>query len=40
MEVLGSDDGRELALELAALREEGVLTRLGDGEWTLKEPAP
>jgi len=35
-ESLGSDDGRELALELAALHEEGTLTRLRDGEWALK----
>jgi UbiD family decarboxylase len=36
MEAMGSDDGRELAMELHALREEGVLDRLGNGEWTLK----
>jgi 3-polyprenyl-4-hydroxybenzoate decarboxylase len=36
MEALGSDDGREISLELHALREEGVLDRLDNGEWTLK----
>ena len=34
----GSRDGREVALALDALRERGVLTRLDDGEWALKEP--
>ncbi|MET0921550.1 MAG: UbiD family decarboxylase [Xanthobacteraceae bacterium] len=38
MEALGSKDGREVALELHALHEQGVLTRLRDGEWALKEP--
>jgi len=37
MAAVGSDDGREVALELDALREEGVLTRLGNGEWALEE---
>lgn len=36
LESLGSDDGRELALELQALQEEGVLTRLRNGEWALQ----
>jgi hypothetical protein len=36
MEALGSDDGREIALELHELREEGALDRLENGEWTLK----
>jgi 2,5-furandicarboxylate decarboxylase 1 len=34
---IGSSDGREIALELDALRERGVLTRLPDGEWALKQ---
>ena len=38
MDALGSKDGREVALELHALHEQGVLTRLRDGEWALKEP--
>jgi 2,5-furandicarboxylate decarboxylase 1 len=38
MEALGSTDGREVALELHALHEQGVLKRLRDGEWALKEP--
>jgi UbiD family decarboxylase len=37
MEALGSKDGREIALELHALYEQGVLTRLRDGEWALKK---
>ena len=37
MEALGSTDGREVALELNALQEQGLLTRLRDGEWALKE---
>jgi hypothetical protein len=28
--------GREVALALDELREQGVLARLDDGEWTLK----
>jgi hypothetical protein len=36
MEAVGSKDGREVALELDALRKEDVLTRLDDGEWALK----
>jgi len=36
MEAVGSQDGREIALELDRLREEGVLTRLANGEWALK----
>jgi len=37
MQALGSTDGREIALELHALYERGLLTRLPDGEWALKE---
>jgi 2,5-furandicarboxylate decarboxylase 1 len=36
MAAMGSKDGREIAVALDALREEGVLTRLKNGEWTLK----
>jgi len=36
MAAVGSKDGREVAVALDALREEGVLTRLKNGEWTLK----
>ena len=37
MQALGSEDGREIALELDRLREEGVLTRMEpNGEWALK----
>jgi 2,5-furandicarboxylate decarboxylase 1 len=39
MTALGSDDGRELALELDALREEGILCRTTDGEWALETTA-
>jgi 2,5-furandicarboxylate decarboxylase 1 len=35
MEAIGSDDGREVALELDALREQGILDRLPNGEWIL-----
>jgi hypothetical protein len=34
---MGSTDGREIALELDVLRERGVLTRLPNGEWALKQ---
>ena len=37
MEALGSKDGREVALELHALHEQGLVTRLRDGEWALKD---
>jgi hypothetical protein len=37
MQALGSTDGREVALELHVLHEQGVLTRLRDGEWALKD---
>jgi hypothetical protein len=37
MEALGSMDGREVALELHALHEQGAVTRLRDGEWALKD---
>jgi 2,5-furandicarboxylate decarboxylase 1 len=36
MEAIGSTDGREVALDLDELREEGILTRLDNGEWALK----
>ena len=36
MDLLGSKDGREVALALDELREQGVLSRLDSGEWTLK----
>jgi UbiD family decarboxylase len=36
MDLLGSKDGREVALELDELREQGILSRLDDGQWTLK----
>jgi 3-polyprenyl-4-hydroxybenzoate decarboxylase len=39
MSALGTDDGREIALELDALREEGVLFRERDGEWALDDKA-
>jgi UbiD family decarboxylase len=35
--MLGSNDGREIALELDVLRERGVLIRLPNGEWSLKD---
>jgi UbiD family decarboxylase len=38
LEATGSRDGREIALELDILRERGVLTRLPNGEWALKDP--
>ncbi len=37
MAALGSKDGREIALALEALREEGIGTRLKNGEWALKD---
>jgi 2,5-furandicarboxylate decarboxylase 1 len=39
MEALGSDDGREIALELDRLREAGILTRLDEGQWALGSDA-
>jgi|EndMetStandDraft_8_1072994.scaffolds.fasta_scaffold85548_2 UbiD family decarboxylase len=39
MEALGSTDGREVALELHSLHERGLLTRLANGEWALKDSA-
>jgi len=39
MEDVGSDDGREVGLELAALREAGAIKRLRNGEWALAENA-
>lgn len=35
MEAVGSRDGREVSLELDRLREEGVLDRLPNGEWSV-----
>jgi hypothetical protein len=35
MDALGSDDGREIALELDELREEGILTRGPNWQWEL-----
>jgi 2,5-furandicarboxylate decarboxylase 1 len=35
MEAIGSRDGREVAIELYRLREEGVLDRQPNGEWTI-----
>lgn len=37
MSAVGSDDGREVVMEIEALRDEGVLTRLEDGEYTVKK---
>ncbi len=39
LEAVGSKDGREVAVELSALHEEGVLARLSNGEWTINAPA-
>ena len=39
MDALGSKDGREVALQLDELREQGILARLDDGQWTLKTDA-
>jgi 2,5-furandicarboxylate decarboxylase 1 len=36
MDALGSKDGREVALQLDELREQGILSRLDDGQWSLK----
>ena len=37
---VGSTDGREVAIELDALREEGTLTRLDNGEYALLSATP
>jgi UbiD family decarboxylase len=37
MDALGSDDGREIVLELDELREEGVLERGHNGQWQLND---
>lgn len=37
MDAVGSRDGREVAMELNRLREEGTLDRLSNGEWTVKK---
>jgi 2,5-furandicarboxylate decarboxylase 1 len=39
MDDVGSNDGREVGLELAALREAGAVKRLRNGEWTLSDGA-
>ena len=36
MASLGSKDGREIAMELDRLRQQGALSRSKDGEWSLK----
>ncbi|HEX4192889.1 MAG TPA: UbiD family decarboxylase [Stellaceae bacterium] len=36
MEAVGSKDGREVAISLDQLRENGTLTRLHEGQWALK----
>jgi 2,5-furandicarboxylate decarboxylase 1 len=36
MGALGSKDGREVAVALDQLREDGTLTRLKEGQWALK----
>ena len=36
MEAVGSRDGRGVTLDLDRLREEGILSRLENGEWALK----
>lgn len=36
MEALGSNDGREIAMEIEVLRLEGALERLKNGAWALK----
>jgi len=36
MEAVGSNDGREVALELGALHDDGLLARGKNGEWILK----
>lgn len=40
MSAVGSNDGREVALELDQLREKGVLTRLDNGEYALLSTTP
>ena len=37
MQVLGSKDGREIVLEIEALRDKGLLDRLEDGDYYLKK---
>ena len=36
MAALGTKDGRDVVVELEAIREEGILTRLEEGEYALK----
>ncbi|MEA2938430.1 MAG: hypothetical protein QOC56_1934 [Alphaproteobacteria bacterium] len=38
MEAVGSRDGREIALELDALRDQGLVGRMPEGEWCLHKP--
>ncbi len=38
MEAARTDDGRALTLELDELRAKGLVTRLKNGEWSLKQP--
>jgi 3-polyprenyl-4-hydroxybenzoate decarboxylase len=38
MEAVGSRDGREIALELDALRDQGLVGRMPEGEWCLQKP--
>jgi hypothetical protein len=37
MAAIGSDDGRELVIELDELRCAGALTRLEEGQYALKD---
>jgi hypothetical protein len=39
MTALGSSDGREIALEIDALTQQGLICRLRDGEWALQDNA-
>ena len=36
LDLIGSKDGREVALALDELREERILVLLDNGEWTLR----
>ncbi len=37
MQALGSKDGREIVLEIEALRDQGLVDRLEDGDYYLKK---
>jgi hypothetical protein len=37
MAALGTKDGRDVIIELATIREEGILTRLKEGEYALND---